>query len=214
MGSSNKWTQEEDEILSSLLKKYGRDYQRIAIKIQGRTPTAIRYRVQNFYSGIKTGAWSIEEDQELFKKMFDLFENYGFPENNKFLNRRKTDVLKRINYFRNQIDEVFFKGETNKSKNSSFQKKRKVKNERKTDEKSVNNEQYSVKREEMIDYLKVTAEVKEVKKETSEDLFNNILSSINSKNERERKRKDDIRLKLENSPESSDIDLNVTQKQP
>ncbi|KAJ6216216.1 hypothetical protein RDWZM_007373 [Blomia tropicalis] len=72
------WTSEEDEKLTSLIKKYGTKWAQISTLMNGRTPKQCRVRwVKHVDPEIDRGIWTIEEDNRLMELVTKLGPNWA-----------------------------------------------------------------------------------------------------------------------------------------
>ena len=108
------WTQEEDNLLINLIKKYGKNWSLISTYIPSKNGKQIRDRyVNKLDKDLKKGKFTSEDDSKIFK----LYQKYGrmWTKISRFFDGRTGDMIKNRFYsnIRKKINSLKNNKETN-----------------------------------------------------------------------------------------------------
>ena len=126
------WSEREDQMLCDKINEYDGNWNEIIKFFPDRTLPAIKIRWSRIDPSFASGKWESEEDSQLIDWVInqasmsvDSFQIDSKP-------RRRNDIIKRIEYYKQVLDTKFCSELYKKSRNGSIKpKKRQVKQERK-----------------------------------------------------------------------------------
>lgn len=104
------FSQLEDQIIREYVNEHGENWDEVAKKLSGRTPKQCHDRYSNYLrEGLKTGPWSMEEDEILIKmhyeigpKWIKMMKYLPGRSGNDIKNRWHKHLIKREKFFLNQ----------------------------------------------------------------------------------------------------------------
>ena len=100
MANKSKWSEEQDDLLISLVNKHGKTWTKISKYFNNKNCDQCRCRYRSIDPSIKKGRWSIEEDSELLQALFSNIEVNIESLSGSFEKRIKRDILGRINQYK------------------------------------------------------------------------------------------------------------------